>query len=179
MDNIILGLLLLCNRTIYQIRERIDKGLNLMFSSSMGSIQAAIKKLLNNGYIGFEEKVENGKYKKIYFITDSGRQHFFEWINSPMETQCGKFPELAKVYFMGYADKESREDSVQKHIEFLKEQYAVLNEICDGANEVDVSDEYRAVFDYQLASAMYGRDMMKFNINWFEGLLNKIRSEEQ
>ena len=46
MDNIILGLLLMCNRTIYQLRERIDKGINLMYSSSMGSIQAAIKKFI-------------------------------------------------------------------------------------------------------------------------------------
>ena len=55
MDNIILGLLLLSSRTIYQLRERIDKGLNMMYSSSMGSIQAAIKKLLNCGYIQYEE----------------------------------------------------------------------------------------------------------------------------
>ena len=70
MDNIILGILLLSSRTIYQLRERIDKGLNMMYSSSMGSIQAAIKKLLNYGYIQYEETVENGKYKKIYSITE-------------------------------------------------------------------------------------------------------------
>ena len=66
MDNIILGLLLLSGRTIYQLRERIDKGMNLMFSSSMGSIQAAIRKLLTCGYIDFTEVTENGKFKKFY-----------------------------------------------------------------------------------------------------------------
>lgn len=35
MDNIILGLLLMDNRTIYQLRERIDKGINLMYITSM------------------------------------------------------------------------------------------------------------------------------------------------
>ena len=40
MDNIILGLLLMCNRTIYQLRDRISKGINLMYSSSMGSAAA-------------------------------------------------------------------------------------------------------------------------------------------
>ena len=50
MDNIILGILLLSSRTIYQLRERIGKGFNMMYSSSMGSIQAAIKKLVNCGY---------------------------------------------------------------------------------------------------------------------------------
>lgn len=72
MDHMILGLLLLSSRTIYQLHERIDKGLHMMYSSSMGSIQAAVKKLLNGGYIQYEEVVENGKYKKIYSITDRG-----------------------------------------------------------------------------------------------------------
>lgn len=178
MDNIILGLLLLSSRTIYQLRDRINKGMNMMFSSSMGSIQAAIKKLLNSGYIGFNEKVENGKYKKFYYITDSGRQHFFEWVNSPMESQCGKFPELAKVYFMGFADKENRIASVQKHLDTLREQYAVMSVICDGADDFDVPYEYRAVFEYQYSSALYGKDLIKFNIDWFEKFLEKIRGEE-
>ena len=107
MEHIILGLLLLSSRTIYQLRERIHKGLNLMYSSSMGSIQAAVKKLLKNGYISYEEAVENGKYKKIYSITDNGKQYFFQWINSPLEIQNAKNPELAKVYFMGFCDKKT------------------------------------------------------------------------
>ncbi|HJB95049.1 MAG TPA: PadR family transcriptional regulator, partial [Candidatus Mediterraneibacter intestinigallinarum] len=123
MDNIILGLLLLNSRTIYQLRERIDKGLNMMYSSSMGSIQAAIKKLLNCGYIQYEEAVENGKYKKIYSITDSGKQNFIEWVSTPMEIQSSKNPELAKLYFMGFSTKEKREVGLQEYISKLKEQY--------------------------------------------------------
>ena len=108
MDYVILGILLLGNRTIYQLRERIDKGLNLMYSSSMGSIQAAIKKLLDGGYIQYEETVEKGKYKKIYSLTDSGKQRFFEWVNSPIGAYHTKSPELAKMYFMGFSDEQNR-----------------------------------------------------------------------
>ncbi len=57
MENIILGLLLLQPRSIYQLRKRIEQGLNLMYSCSMGSIQAAIKKLLASGYIVVSETV--------------------------------------------------------------------------------------------------------------------------
>lgn len=177
MDNIILGLLLLANRTIYQLRDRIDKGMNLMFSSSMGSIQAAIKKLMANGFIVFDEVVENGKYKKYYRITDSGRQHFMQWVNAPMESQGAKFPELAKVYFMGFARKESREVSLQAHIDLLKQQYALLDAICSDAKDMQVPDEARDIFRYQLLSAQYGRDMIQFNINWFEDHLQQIRRE--
>lgn len=178
MDNIILGLLLMCNRTIYQLRERIDKGINLMYSSSMGSIQAAIRKLLNCGFISYEEIVDNGKYKKVYCITESGRQHFFEWINAPIEEQSPKSPELAKVYFMGFSDKKNREISIQQHLIFLNEKYNVLSAICEEAENIKISEENKDILNYQFVSALYGKELFKFNIDWFESLLRKMRNGE-
>ncbi|MCM1388678.1 MAG: PadR family transcriptional regulator [Bacillus sp. (in: Bacteria)] len=171
MDNIILGLLLLQSRTIYQLRERIDKGLYLMYSSSMGSIQAAIKKLLQHEYIDYEETVENGKYKKIYSITDAGRQYFSEWVNAPMEQQGAKNPELAKVYFMGFSDGKNRSKNVKKHLSYLREQYHALQIICDEAENIEMPPKHEDILTYQLAAARYGRDFMKFNIEWYENLL--------
>lgn len=178
MDNIILGLLLMCNRTIYQLRERINKGINLMYSSSMGSIQAAVKKLLNCGYINYEEIIDNGKYKKVYCITESGKQHFFEWINTPIEEQSPKSPELAKIYFMGCSDKNNRETTIQQHLIFLKEQYNVLEAICEEAKNIVVPEERKDILNYQFVSALYGKDLIKFNIEWFENLLGKMRNGE-
>lgn len=178
MDNIILGLLFMCSRTIYQLRDRINKGLNLMYSSSMGSIQAAVRKLLSNGYISYEETVENGKYKKIYCITESGRQHFLEWINTPIEEHGIKSPELTKVYFMGFADERNRETAIEEHLAFLHGQYSLLCKICEEAKDVRISEEHKDIFHYQQMSALYGKDMIEFNIRWFEGLLTKIRDRE-
>ncbi len=178
MDNIILGLLILESRTIYQLRDRINKGLNLMYSSSLGSIQAALKKLLNNDYITFEETVENGKYKKVYSATESGKQAFFKWVNAPMEKQSAKNPELAKIYFMGFSDKQNREGNIREHLSYLKEQYNVLNEICQSADHIDIPQNQKDIFNYQLLSALYGRDFIKFNIDWYEKLLKRMRGQE-
>ena len=179
MDNIILGLLLLSSRTIYQLRERIGKGLNMMYSSSMGSIQAAVKKLFHCGYIQYEEAVENGKYKKIYSITDSGKQKFIEWVSTPIGIQSSKNPELAKLYFMGFSAKENRETRLQEYISHLEEQYTVLNAICEEAENVNVSDKHRDILRYQFAAAQYGKDFMKFNIEWYQKLLDEMRNEKQ
>lgn len=176
MDNIILGLLLLQSRTIYQLRERISQGLNLMYSSSMGSIQAAVKKLLNYKYISYEEAVENGKYKKVYSITDSGKLHFFEWVNSPLEIQNIRNPELAKIYFMGFSDKKIREANMEECLSHLTKQYHALKIICEEADSSNVPEEQKDIFLYQFAAARYGRDFMKFNIEWYTNLLNEIRS---
>ncbi len=176
MDNIILGLLLMQGRTIYQLRERIHKGLHLIYSSSTGSIQAAIKKLLHCGYIHYEEIEEGGKHKKIYRITQRGRQHFEEWINSPMEGQSAKNPELAKVYFMGFASPENRIASIRQYIALLKQQAQILDAICEEATQIVVSEEHKEILHYQHMSALYGRDFVRFNIRWFENLLNEMRS---
>ena len=178
MDNIILGLLLLHSRTIYQLRERISQGLNLMYSSSMGSIQAAVKKLLNYEYISYEEVVENGKYKKVYSITENGKLYFFEWINSPLEIQNVRNPELAKIYFMGFSDKKIREANIEEYLSHLTKQYNALKIICEEADSSNVPKEQKDIFLYQFAAARYGRDFMKFNIEWYKNLLNEIRSEK-
>lgn len=179
MDNIILGLLLLGSRTIYQLRERINKGLNLMYSSSMGSIQSAIKKLLKLEYITYRETVDNGKYKKIYSITNSGKQYFLKWVNSPVEIQNAKNPELTKIYFMGFANKEKRISAIEKYISQLEEQYETLTIICEEADNIKASTkEEQDIIFYQFATARYGRDFIKFNIEWYKNLLNEIRSQK-
>lgn len=179
MDNLLLGLLFFTSRTIYQLRERVEKGLHLMYSSSMGSIQAAIKKLLEKGYIRYEETVENGKYKKIYSITDEGKQHFLDWVNSPIEMQNMKNPELVKIYFMGLSDAKNREANIEQHLARLREQYLALQAICEEAEEVSVPKEGADILFYQLATARYGRDFMQFHIAWYENLLKEMRNEKR
>ena len=115
MDHIILGLLMLSNRTIYQLRIGIDKGLNIMYSST-GSIQAAIKKNLNSGFIDYRDIQENGKKKKEYCITEAGKQEFCKWINSPIDSAGIKCPELSKIYFMGFSKQENRFENTQAYI---------------------------------------------------------------
>ncbi len=178
MDNMILGLLLLDSRTIYQLRDRIGKGLDLMYSSSMGSIQAALKKLLERGDIRYTETVEGGKHKKIYSITESGKQHFLAWVNAPISEQSIRCPELVKVYFMGFAEGKSREASMKNYLSLLRERHRALEAICAQAQRQEIPEENRDIFQYQHLSALYGRDLYEFNIRWFENVLTQMERGE-
>lgn len=178
MDNMILGLLLLDSRTIYQLRDRIGKGLALMYSSSMGSIQAALKKLLERGHIRYVETMEGGKYKKVYSITESGKQHFLVWINAPISEQGIRCPELVKVYFLGFAEEENREASLQNYLSLLWERQHALATICAEAERQEIPEESREIFRYQRLSAQYGKALYEFNIRWFENALERMKRGE-
>ena len=175
MENIILGLLLLQSRTIYQLRKRISEGLNLMYSCSTGSIQAAIKKLLKNGYICVDEICENGKLKKLYSITDNGKEHFNSWVNSPIENNAAKNPELVKIYFMGFSQKENRISLVEDHLTQLQKLYCELEKICNYGESMSAELQENDILFYQLQTAVYGRDLMQFNIEWYKHFLEYVR----
>ncbi|NTV78545.1 MAG: hypothetical protein HGA25_05235, partial [Clostridiales bacterium] len=83
--------------------ERADFGIIMavvLIDAVLGFIQeyqaqrtyTALKNLLSKGMISFEEKVENGRNKKVYSITDVGRQAFYQWMKSlvPVEVSCKK-----------------------------------------------------------------------------------------
>ena len=175
MENIILGLLLLQSRTIYQIRKRINDGLNLMYSCSTGSIQAAIKKLLRNGYISVREITENSKLKKFYSITDCGKNYFHAWLNTPIDSSAAKNPELSKIYFLGFAEQETRIKLIENHIEDLIKMHSDLEKICNEGAILLNENQNNDIIDYQLQTASYGRDFMKFNIEWYQRLLKNIK----
>ena len=64
MENIILSLLILKEMTIYQIRSYIQQKLSTVCSDSLGSIQAALKKLLDRGDITVSEYTETTSSRK-------------------------------------------------------------------------------------------------------------------
>ena len=170
MDKIILGLLLLKSRTIYEIRAKFSDSLNLMYSSSTGGIQAALKKLLSNGYIEYIHAEENGRKKKIYIITDSGRTEFLNWVNSSFDGAQNKNPELAKLYFMGLSDKKERQRRVEEFIVQLEETNHSLNVLYEEGLSLTPPDEYRELFNYQFVTLKFGKDYISFQIEWFRHL---------
>lgn len=174
VEYIVLGLLLLKPRTIYELRKRIDEGLNLMYSCSTGSIQAALGKLLRAGHIRVEERTEKGKKKKLYVLTDEGKRRFESWANGPIESGAIKSPELAKIYFMGFTAKENRAEIIERRIGELQEVLADLERICAEGEALAAEMRGNEVFLFQLQTAKYGRDLMRFQTAWYRRLSETV-----
>ena len=53
MDKLILGLLMIKHFTVYEIRQVMRQNFSYMCSDSLGSIQAALKKLSQQGAVTY------------------------------------------------------------------------------------------------------------------------------
>lgn len=178
MDFLILGLLLRGRMTLYEIRKKLENELNLLYSSSTGSIQSAIKKLLSKNYIHVREGRSGGREKKYYEITEDGRSAFQQWIDSDIASEKSRMPELLKFYFMGFSNVADRMERIQKHVEYLQKAHEKLKERYEksvGETPLEQQDE---VYKYQLMTLKFGVDFTAFQVEWFQSALAQGMEEK-
>ena len=194
MDILILGMLMLKQFTVYEMRKHIEMNFTSMSSSSMGSIQAAIKKLLLHGMVRFDEYVENGVNKKMYEITDAGREHFLDRISKPM-IHKEKSMELVKLFFMGLVETDKRPELLTAYIAELEKELAFLSDVKRRTDAMPkINDAYFAQFHenavgqrfsltelqdiafYQVAMLELAIAKIEAELAWFNGLVKRLES---
>ena len=202
MDKIILGILMLRRMTAYELRNTIRDNFKSMCSDSLGSIQAALKKLLSLKMVTFEELVEKGINKKRYAITDIGEKVLMEWIKIPIDISKTKNIDMGKLLFMGYIPKNEQKNLINKIILSLEEEYSELKNLKESINfenerlaienylltdteyqeriknlnkKNNVSKNIKEISKFTLATLDYGIDAVDFNIRWFKKLKKKYR----
>ena len=207
MEYIILGLLLFKPMTVYEIRIYIQKNLTTICSDSLGSIQIAVKKLLNKGYITTKEYLERGLVKKKHSISSLGVEHYKEWVGSPINIAKMTNMEESKLYFLGTASKEKRISFLKSYISSLKEQFNKLvrikeltkgakdiaihthlerianeKQITDNLSVVSEEDTMQSIFEntysYQIYLLEYGLNRVKSDISFYEKIL-KLEMEDK
>ena len=200
MEYIILGLLLFKRMTVYEIRAYVQKNLTTICSDSLGSIQIAIKKLLNKGYITKSEYTERGLTKKKHTITSLGVRAYKECVGSNINIAKMTNMEESKFYFLGTAPKDKRISFLKSYISSLKGQLSKLTtikemskgmkeevilanlervsgekEITDNLSLVSEEKDVRSVFEntysYQIHLLEYGLNRVKSDISFYEKIL--------
>jgi len=201
MDKIILGILMLHRMTAYELRNVIRNNFKSMCSDSLGSIQAALKKLLMSKMVTFEELVEKGVNKKRYSITDVGQKILIEWISVPIDMSKTKNLDIGKLLFMGYISKNEQKNLIDKIIHSLEKEYTSLKKLRESIHiekeretlkdhllkdteyqeriknlnkENDIYENIKEISKFTLATLDYGIDITAFNIEWFKKLKKKI-----
>jgi DNA-binding PadR family transcriptional regulator len=177
VEFVILGLLALRAMTVYELNKALERGVTLFYSASFGSINAAIGRLLDKGWISGEGKVENGRNKKIFNLTAAGREAFFEWLNSDIEAEKVKDPGLTRLYFLGLAPGNERIRVLEAHIARLRHTLDALDMIHHQSVDLNPPAGLEDVYRFQMFTLDYGRAFYTFNIAWYQNLLETLTKD--
>lgn len=177
MEFVILGLLMIRARTLYEINKILETRVALFYSASFGSISSAISKLLEKGWISLDAQVEQGRNKKRYAITPAGAAAFAEWLNSAIPAEKVKDHALTRLFFLGFLEPQERVAVIGRHIERLEALATELAGLAETARVQDLPPARRTVARFQLLTLHYGQDYYAFSIAWFKRLLRDLEEE--
>lgn len=172
MEYVILGLLAIRAMTVYEINKALQKSISLFYSASFGSIHSAIDRMILNGWILAEERIENGRNKKMYHLTPGGQEALQHWLQSEIEAEKVKDPALTRLFFMGMLPIDQRIALLESHIQTLHQTHAILHSLQEQSGGVKVPQEHGDIYACQLLTLQYGLDFYSFNIAWYQNLLD-------
>ena len=166
-DKILLGFLLKGNKTGYQVKKEMEGSTNFFFNTSMGSTNPAFKKLEKNQMVTSKDVIENGRLKKIYSITEKGKEYFNNWMNSEIVIPKIKNEMLLRVFFFSHIKQNEKEKILKDYISTTEEKIEKLNRIKKiiGINNIR---------EGEFASLNYGIDYYTFIKNWYQTYLEQI-----
>lgn len=202
MENIILSLLLIKSMTVYEMRMFIQQCLNTVCSDSLGSIQAAIRKLKTKNCIEYREYTEKSFVKKEYSITEAGLSQFKAWIRVPMDIQKIRNMEEGKFFFLGMAPKEvriqslngyidslmieqekllqiqkfveaSKDNAVKTNAERIAEDEQLAKHLLEVSHEKTLELSVKNIYKYQLYNLEYGLKRIQDDIIFYKNILER------
>lgn len=122
----ILGLLHYKDMHGYKIKGHIEKNFGHMWSINHGQIYQSLKKMQDDGLVLMVEvapSANGGPQRKLYSITDKGRDEFAQWLASDPEGQMLlRDPFLTRFVFFGFGDRERALEIIEGQIELYEEQ---------------------------------------------------------
>lgn len=172
MEYVILGLLLLQPNTLYGIHKAFEQGISMFYSSSLGSLQSAVKRLESKGYIYVMASVENGRAKKNMAPTPEGQAAFFAWLNAPLAQQNLEVELLSRLYFLGLIPQISDQiQCLRQWREDIEKSRGLLIETNTQLDQLEIPEVYQGIFYYQRKVLGYGIDTHGYGLEWLERLI--------
>ena len=122
----ILGLLNYTDMHGYRIKNHIEKNFEYMWAINFGQIYPNLKGLEKDGLIAMTEvlpSANGGPHKKLYSITDKGREEFIRWLSeSPEQPMLVRSPFLLKFPFFGFGDSARALEIIDDQIILVEKQ---------------------------------------------------------
>jgi len=121
--DVVLGLLMEKELSGYDIKIVFEDVFSHFFDGSFGMIYPTLRQLEKEGKIKKEVVMQEGKpNKKMYFITDEGREEFYQYMKSDVEKEVLRSDFLMRMYFGDYSDTNTIRKWIEEEIE-RKEAY--------------------------------------------------------
>ena len=167
--------------TLYDIKKGMERSTEYFASTSQGAIHPALVKLEKNGYITSKEEVKNNRTKKLYSITDTGRERFSKLMRQDWGSDKYKSTQLLKMFFFQELTSDERLESINTQIKYFRDMNQDLINIREEGKlrleEMGLTFENCKEAKYENDALEFGLAYSSFVVKWFEDYYKRIEEE--
>ncbi len=179
-DKIILGLLLDGNKSSYDIKKNMESSTGYFYNTSQGSIQPALKKLINAGHVTFSEEHQGARVKKVYAITNEGEKEFISWAGQALSLEKPRDPALVKMFFFNYVEHDRKLELIEEYLHEIENVVATLK-MMKQISEQQIKQSRQPLdtgkINSRMATLQFGMDYYIFLNEWYEKYLKQIKND--
>ena len=171
VKTILLGFLFDKRMSGYDLKKRFSRSFAFFSGLSYGSIYPALKQMEQEGLITMKFEIqESAPNRKVYTITQAGKQAFLNSLNSPFGVERYKNALLMRMFFFAHLSKKERLEAADDY----------LNQIKSVAGELQaVKPDVEANADrFQLLCFQFGLRFSKDLIRNVEKVISELQKDE-
>ncbi|MBT2486081.1 MULTISPECIES: PadR family transcriptional regulator [unclassified Microbacterium] len=170
MQFLILGILLDGPLALYDVHKRFTGGISLFYAASFGSIQRALRQLEAQGWVLPADAADTRRRRKLYAVTDTGRQTWREWMLSPLSGSDAEPLMLARIYLLGSLPAGERRECIAVVRARLTEDGNALTSLATELDSAEIPAASAEVFRYRRATLDYGIRSHTLALTWLDQL---------
>lgn len=138
----------------YDMKKCFESSFGHFFPAGYGSIYPALATLARNGMVEFEEVAQEGKPdRKVYSITEKGREELMKGLSNPKPTHKVRSEFLAMLWFAHLMPERRIDEIMDAKLEEIDEFLSMIEQFADrDCDDVSTGAQFVAGFGRHMAS---------------------------
>ncbi|MGD2099638.1 MAG: PadR family transcriptional regulator [Desulfobacterales bacterium] len=171
IQTILLGSLFDKSLSGYDLKKLFSRSFAFFSGLSYGSIYPALKKLEQKGLVTMKLEIqESAPNRKVYTITETGKQAFFNTLKSPFGFERYKDALLLRMFFFAHLSKKERLDAAYNYLDQIK---SVAGELQSAQPDVEAKADRFQFLCFQFGLRFF-KDLMR-NV---EKVIGELQEDE-
>jgi DNA-binding PadR family transcriptional regulator len=172
VKSILLGFLAYQSMTGYELKKYFSISFSFFSGLSYGSIYPALRKMEKEGLITMQVEVQDGApNRKVYTITDLGRNAFTKALESPFHLERQKNAFLTRLFFFAHLPQEARKNIATKYLHAVKQ---VQEELESARPQIETHADR-----YQHLSFQFGVRFFQDMVRNISEIVHALENEEK
>lgn len=179
LEYAILGFLNYHPYTGYDLKKIFDSSVQHFWLADQSQIYRTLSRLTEQGYAVMEKvPQEDRPDRKVYHITESGREELMRWLSGPTPMGSPHSAPLIQVFFAGQFSDQEALVKFEEYASIMRSILAQYDQVKDhmGPFLEEIPSEREHFF--WLLTLENGIAVMQANLAWAESAIERIKSGE-